>query len=55
MSDEAAAANQARVFFALWPEETVQSRLYQAGRELHKRLSGKLTRQENRPYPGRKP
>jgi 2'-5' RNA ligase len=38
---------RARVFFALWPDPGVQSRLHGNGRELQRRLGGKLTREES--------
>lgn len=34
----------ARVFLALWPDDTVRSRLAAEGRKLHKTLSGKMSR-----------
>jgi 2'-5' RNA ligase len=39
--------DKARVFFALWPEAGVQSSLHRHAGELHRRLGGKLTRQES--------
>ena len=42
-----AAPSKARVFFALWPDEDIQARLLRQGCELHRRLHGKLTRQES--------
>ena len=35
------------MFFALWPEPEVQAGLVQHGRELQRRVGGKLTRQES--------
>ena len=41
------ALQQARVFFALWPDAPIQARLADHAYELHRRLGGKLTRQES--------
>lgn len=38
---------QARVFFALWPEPAVQTALHSHGRDLQRRLGGKLTHRES--------
>lgn len=37
-------APMARVFFALWPDDSVRSRLHAAGKAMHARLGGRLTR-----------
>jgi 2'-5' RNA ligase len=39
-------APTARVFFALWPDETVRRALMRIGLELHRRVDGKLAREE---------
>jgi len=43
----APAPQPARVFFALWPDASIQALLLERARELHRRLGGKLTRQES--------
>ena len=40
-------AAQARLFFALWPDPSVQATLEDLGRELQRRLGGKPTRRES--------
>lgn len=40
-------ATQARLFFALWPDPAVQAALADIGRDLQRRLGGKLTRRES--------
>jgi len=47
VSETPSPPRQARVFFALWPEPGVQSQLYGCGRELQRRLGGKVTREES--------
>lgn len=36
-----------RLFFALWPDEAIQTRFEQAGEMLHRACGGKRTRREN--------
>ena len=45
-SDRERAAT-ARVFFALWPDQTVQAALHRYGQALHRTLGGKLTRADS--------
>ena len=47
MSQALSPPEQARVFFALWPEPGVQFQLYEHGRELQRRLGGKLTQESS--------
>jgi len=44
---EAPERPNARIFFALWPDAAVRADLMRQGREMHRVLGGKLTREES--------
>ena len=44
---ERAAVRTGRMFFALWPDAQARVGLMRAGREMHRALGGKLTREES--------